>query len=352
MVRVCRSCCGPPPSCAQVCSRVQGCPAAGSGNIAVPGATVALIQGGATVATGTTVGQVTSATIVSGGSSYQAEPTVTISGNGTGATAVAIMNWAGKTVSGIFITNYGTGYSTATVAIAPPGGVGATATATAVISGQACLGYVNTGLTTIAVTAPPGMHYADNSGTSTLTCTSIVFTTTLVPVAGYTCVQGCLYPRSKTLTLATSAGSCTLTWSSGTTWTGSITLNGQSLPTYTTSGSPSGAFDCNNLTSQSVTVQFTYNAGSLIQGWNYVKCCSSGSLPPSFDANLTCPNDTHGAVLNKIGVTSTIALTLCPGPDPFLQSGTFPSSLSATPLGACPGSSVPVPIPGAFTITL
>jgi len=68
------------------------------------------------------------------------------------------------------------------------------------------------------------MHYADATGSATLTCTSIVFTTTLVPVAGYTCVQGCLYPRSKTLTLSTTQGSCILTWTSGQTWTGSITL--------------------------------------------------------------------------------------------------------------------------------
>ena len=65
--------------------------------------------------------------VTAGGSGYGSAPSVTITGDGTGATANAVLN--GGAVSQVVITNPGSGYTTATVAF----GSGA-ATARAVIS--------------------------------------------------------------------------------------------------------------------------------------------------------------------------------------------------------------------------
>lgn len=50
------------------------------------------------------------------GTTYTIAPTVTISGDGTGATAEAVLNNDG-TISGIYMTNHGSGYTTATVTV-------------------------------------------------------------------------------------------------------------------------------------------------------------------------------------------------------------------------------------------
>jgi hypothetical protein len=67
------------------------------------------------------------ATVTNPGSGYSSAPTVTISGDGTGATAIAVLN--GATVGSIQMTAWGTGYTTATVGFAGGGGVNAAATA-------------------------------------------------------------------------------------------------------------------------------------------------------------------------------------------------------------------------------
>lgn len=65
-------------------------------------------------------------TVTAGGSGYTSEPTVTITGDGTGATARAII-YKGAVI-GIKIETLGTGYTTASIAIDGGGGTGATAT--------------------------------------------------------------------------------------------------------------------------------------------------------------------------------------------------------------------------------
>ncbi len=77
---------------------------------------------------------VSSITVNNPGSGYTFEPTVTITGgNGTGATAIAIINEAGN-VTGIELTTVGSGYTALpTVAISAPDGAGTQATATAAI---------------------------------------------------------------------------------------------------------------------------------------------------------------------------------------------------------------------------
>ena len=72
--------------------------------------------------------QVTAITITNAGSGYKATPTVSISGDGTGATAGSV-TIADSTITGITVTNNGAGYTsipTVTVA-APPSGDTATA---------------------------------------------------------------------------------------------------------------------------------------------------------------------------------------------------------------------------------
>lgn len=89
--------------------------------------------------------------VTSGGSLYNSAPAVTVHGNGTGATAVAIVNPTTKQVTEVIVTgtqstnsattrttnlsaNAGSNYTVAYVTIAAPGGGGVTATARAVLS--------------------------------------------------------------------------------------------------------------------------------------------------------------------------------------------------------------------------
>lgn len=72
---------------------------------------------------------VVSATGLVGGAGYNAAPTVTITGGGAGGVAVATVN-AGGAVSGIYITDPGSGYAAPGFTITPTsGGAGASATA-------------------------------------------------------------------------------------------------------------------------------------------------------------------------------------------------------------------------------
>lgn len=71
-------------------------------------------QATATISTGT----ISAVTLTKSGNNYDAEPDVTITGNGTGATAIATI--AGGVVTGITVLTPGSGYSVATVTIVPP----------------------------------------------------------------------------------------------------------------------------------------------------------------------------------------------------------------------------------------
>lgn len=79
-----------------------------------------------TRATNAGVGQVVAINNDAAGSGYTSAPTATISGNGTGATAVAVLNGIGG-IGGYNVTNAGTGYTTATISLSGGGGTGAAA---------------------------------------------------------------------------------------------------------------------------------------------------------------------------------------------------------------------------------
>jgi autotransporter-associated beta strand protein len=116
--------------------------------------------------TGKGVGSITFTT----GSGYAAPPIVRITGDGTGAAAVATID-AGGNITGITITNPGVGYTTApTISIEGGGGTGATATAI-LNAGNASGGLAKLGLG--ALTLSGGQSYAGdtfvNQGTLTFT---------------------------------------------------------------------------------------------------------------------------------------------------------------------------------------
>lgn len=85
-------------------------------------------------------GAIFQALVTGNGSGYvqATPPSVTIEGDGTGATADALVDGTGKVVA-INMTAYGTGYTWARVVIAPPA-AGTTATATAIITPKNGLG--------------------------------------------------------------------------------------------------------------------------------------------------------------------------------------------------------------------
>lgn len=185
MVLVCRSCCSPAAKCASLCVRVTGC------TQPLIGATVDLIQGGNTIATGVTDGQIPSITLVSAGSGYTpgSIPAVTISGGGgSGATAVAVMNANGTGVARYFMTGFGTGYTSvpAVTIASPPSGT--QATATAVFAAQSCLGFDSSGSTTVRVTGPGGKFVVLNS-VQNPTCTRTTITLAVSPATGYSCTR-------------------------------------------------------------------------------------------------------------------------------------------------------------------
>ncbi len=93
---------------------------AGSGYTSAPAVTIS--GGGGSGATATAIvsgGQITSITVDGGGAGYVVVPNVTITGDGTGATATAVIGANGGALTAIVVTNPGTGYTTATVTIDP-----------------------------------------------------------------------------------------------------------------------------------------------------------------------------------------------------------------------------------------
>jgi hypothetical protein len=99
-----------------------------------PTGTVSFYLGGTNLTnllgTSTLTGPISTVTVTNGGSGYSATPTVTIT-DPTGSGAVATATVAGGVITGISITNPGSGYTRPTVVITDATGSGATALVTA-----------------------------------------------------------------------------------------------------------------------------------------------------------------------------------------------------------------------------
>ena len=74
-------------------------------------------------------GSIEAVRVVTGGSGYSSAPIIAITGDGTGATAIARVNSTSSSVESIIITNIGSGYTYANVSITSTSGSGATARA-------------------------------------------------------------------------------------------------------------------------------------------------------------------------------------------------------------------------------
>ena len=165
---------------------------------------------------------------------------------------------------------------------------GASVGATATVS--------KTGFTSQTITVPSG-------------CASS--TVTLVAASGYVCVSGCADPWPTTLHLTDSfLGSATLTWTSGTTWVGSLTAN---LAACACSGCPAAS-----------GVQFTYTIN--LGGSPYVQIAW-----PIVHPSL-CPSSS-GTVATGISVTGPPGSSSC---SPLSATWTMSTSGIFTGAGLTP----------------
>ncbi|GHB34125.1 hypothetical protein GCM10007094_23990 [Pseudovibrio japonicus] len=73
---------------------------------------------------------IASAALTAGGENFTEPPTVTITGDGTGAEAAAVINSETGQVTDVYMTKHGRGYTNATITLTGGGGTGAEATVT------------------------------------------------------------------------------------------------------------------------------------------------------------------------------------------------------------------------------
>ena len=195
----------------------------------------------ATATVGPTAGTVTGVTLTNVGSGYTSAPSITISdATGTGAAATALVGATAGAVTGITMTNPGTGYTSApSVTIADATGKGAGAAATAAVGATA--GIV-TGITVTNVgsgyTALPSIVIADATGTGALATPALQFGPGAVTSITLT-NAGTGYTTAPTVTLTggTGTGAAATAAISGTTGTGAqatvVTSLSQSIPVST-----------------------------------------------------------------------------------------------------------------------
>ncbi len=139
---------------------------------------------------------VQSLTITSGGAGYTSNPTVTIAGNGAGATATAQMRFV---VGSITVTSMGSGYITAPAVSIAGDGTGATATATL---GNGVLSSVTITNPGTGYTAPPNIILAGGGAPSQQAV--VAATVSGGQVTGASIVSGGTgYTANPTLTVST-----------------------------------------------------------------------------------------------------------------------------------------------------
>src|SRR5436309_11783300 len=184
-----------------------------------------VITGDGTGATATavmqpeTTGYVASITLTTGGSGYTAAPTVTLTGDGTGATATAVLSSTGTVtttpgaVISVTMTTGGDGY-TSPPAVNFSGGGGAGASAVAVLSSSGTVvtdGYVtavNVANGGSGYTSPPTVNFSGGGGSATgAAATAVLGTAGKVVSLNLTDVGTHCYSQASDVVVSFSGGS-------------------------------------------------------------------------------------------------------------------------------------------------
>src|SRR5213594_1779920 len=184
-----------------------------------------VITGDGTGATATavmqpqTTGYVTSITLTTGGTGYTIAPTVTIDGDGTGATATAVLSSTGTVMTtpgavvSVTMTTGGAGYtSPPTVSFSGGGGAGASAVAvlsssgTVVTDGHVTAVTVNNGGS--GYTSPPMVNFSGGGGSATgAAATAVLGTAGKVVSLNLTDVGTHCYSQASDVVVSFSGGS-------------------------------------------------------------------------------------------------------------------------------------------------
>ncbi len=271
------------------------------------------ITGAGTGATATASLGVTAAsfTITGGTTVYSAAPTVTISGGGgTGATATALLT--GGVVSGITITNPGSGFTTAP-AIAFSGGTVTTAGTNPTGTGNAA-NFTVSALTLTATgtgyTSPPSVSFGSGSGTAASAQLSSIALTAASSIGGtgnttvHSGISGA-FELAKTGTgTLTLAG--TNTHSATAVNAGRLVLSGSNTGTVTVNG---GTFQGTGSVTGSVTVAGGIHAPGNSAGMMTVS--GNYSLPAGGTLQIEINGTTAGTQydqLKVLGTASTVTL--------------------------------------------
>lgn len=150
---LCGNCCTPT-VCGTMTAAIVGCDLAANPAYRYPGAILTVKQGTTVIGSAAAINQVSFITRTATGSGYTSVPTATISGNGTGATAVAVLNTV--SVTAVILTSGGSGYTTA-----PPVTITGTSTPG---SDAAATSRLNPSAVASLTLATGGSGYADGTG--------------------------------------------------------------------------------------------------------------------------------------------------------------------------------------------
>jgi len=265
------------------------------GNLNVKGLNVSAMNGN------TTVAPVSSYTITGGGTGYTAVPTVTISG-GTGVGALTATSALG--LGGTTLTNAGgAGYTAApTITFSASGGSGATATAAVNTTTGVVTGITITNPGT-GYTAVPTITISGGGATTTATATSSLSIVSLTPGT-----QGSGYIAAPTVTFSTSGSSATATAAALLSVNGNLGGGNATAGTSGTITQASGATLHVENAADFVTYGGTIVIGNNGNSAGRVQLSTGGSTGLGSTGNVTYVEDS-GVKLGNIATVGTANIT-------------------------------------------